>query len=149
MRSADASGKSTKWPLRLGKVEFEVPHHEGVKYQAPDALSRLRTEESDESSLAEELPVVMSSETEKQEVVQMEYVDYNQPHNKRANNQGDKNGDETKPPTLRGISKAQVNDLTCTQAVLTIGLPKSISSSIPKALWSDSRHYMARRNDTS
>lgn len=77
--SADASGKLTTWRLRLREFDSEVVHRAGIKYQALDALSRLETEESDNTKLNENLPALTIDDTEEKKNVKMEYFDEDQP----------------------------------------------------------------------
>lgn len=68
----------------------------------------------------------MISETEKQEDVETENFDEEQPDSERVVSYWDTNVQDASPPTLRKVSKAQENGHACTQAALTIDLPKSM-----------------------
>lgn len=63
LTSADALAKLARWWLGLLELDFEVMHLAAIKRPAPDSLSMLKTEGSDETSLYEQLPVLMIGET--------------------------------------------------------------------------------------
>lgn len=44
---ADSNGRLQRWCLRLLDFDFEVVHRAGIKHQAADALSRMRTKGAD------------------------------------------------------------------------------------------------------
>ena len=60
---ADATGKLARWQLRLSELEFDVVHRAVIKHQAADALSRLETSGADDSSLQDEIPVLLCEAT--------------------------------------------------------------------------------------
>lgn len=48
---SDATGKLTRWRLRLSELELDVVHRARVKHYAVDALSRLPTSGADETMI--------------------------------------------------------------------------------------------------
>lgn len=56
---ADASGRLMRWRLRLSDFDYEVKHRAGVKHQAADTLSRLRTDGADTSLLDDAIPTLL------------------------------------------------------------------------------------------
>lgn len=65
LNMADATGKLSRWRLRLQELEFDVVHREVIKHQTADALSRLGTQGEYQAELNYEVPVLLleSSET--------------------------------------------------------------------------------------
>lgn len=53
-----AAGKLARLPLSLSEVDFEVGQKADAKYQATDALSRLRTGESDNKTLNDSILLI-------------------------------------------------------------------------------------------
>lgn len=51
----DATGKLGSWCLQLPEFDFEIAHRAGVKYQAAEALSRVRKTGMDESLLEDDV----------------------------------------------------------------------------------------------
>lgn len=86
---SDESGKLAKLGLRLSELEFDKVYCAGIKHQSADAFSRLPTDESNESELNNEIPVlsinpetfgaVPSVETEQKEA---EVIAYGTPQQK-------------------------------------------------------------------
>lgn len=55
---SNASGRITRWRLRLAEFDYELQHKPGRFHHVPDALSRLPTEGRDETPLDVEVPVL-------------------------------------------------------------------------------------------
>lgn len=66
------------------------------------------------------------NETKKQEEVGTRYFHENQPDNERQGNHMPSHGEEIQQPTLKEVLEAQANDYSNSDAVLIIGLPKSM-----------------------
>lgn len=55
---AEATGKLTRWWLRMSEFESDIIHCAGIKHQAADALLRLKTNGEDKSSVDDEVQVL-------------------------------------------------------------------------------------------
>lgn len=55
----DATGKWVGWRIRLKELEFDVVHREGIKNQAAEALSSLKTDGVDERDLEDDIKVIL------------------------------------------------------------------------------------------
>lgn len=95
-------------------LDFEVVYQASIKHHAPDALSRLKTERTDNSNLDEKLLVLMNDETEEHDEAKTEYFDKVQPGKEQVGNNMDSNREETQPPTLRELLNALENNRACT-----------------------------------
>lgn len=58
LTTPDSLGKLTRWIHHLSESYFDLVHKAGIKYQAPDALSGLDTNEEDRISPDDNLPVL-------------------------------------------------------------------------------------------
>lgn len=86
----------------------------------------VETEGSKNTYLDEEQPVLMIDETEEQQYVETQYLDQYHLDNGQADNQMNSRGKESRPPISLKLLNAQANDLVCTQAAITIVIPKSM-----------------------
>lgn len=68
----------------------------------------------------------MIDETEEQDDVKTDYFGGDQAGKKQTGNSMDITCEAIKPPTLMELLGAKANDLSCSQAALTIGLLKSM-----------------------
>jgi len=59
---SDASGRLMRWRLRLADFDYEVKHRAGIKHQAADTLSRIRTNGEDTSDLDDAIPTLLVSD---------------------------------------------------------------------------------------
>lgn len=53
--------KPVRWRLHLSEFEFDIIHRAGIKHQAVDALSQLKTKGVDTMPLQNEVPVLTIS----------------------------------------------------------------------------------------
>lgn len=70
LTSPNVSGKLLRWRLRVPELDFEVVHRDGIRHQALDALSSLKTEGSDKTNRYEQLLVFIVDEPEEQQDVE-------------------------------------------------------------------------------
>lgn len=126
LTSSNASEQLTTRRLWILKRYFEIVYRAGFKYRAPNALSTLKREWTYIANIFEELPVAMINKTGEREDVGKEYFDQNESNNKQDGSQMDSQGEETGPPNLTRLLKAQENYSACAQVALTSGLTKSV-----------------------
>lgn len=55
---AKATDKVASGRLKLAELSFDVVHHDGLKLQTTEALSRLRTKRNDKTPLDDEDPAL-------------------------------------------------------------------------------------------
>lgn len=56
---AEAPRKLAEWHLRMSEFEFDTVHCTGIRHQTGEALSHLKTKEEDNSTLVDEVPVLI------------------------------------------------------------------------------------------
>lgn len=60
---AKATGRLTRWRLRLSEFEFDIFRRIGIKHQAADALSPPQTKVENRTLLDNEVPVIIETQT--------------------------------------------------------------------------------------
>lgn len=71
------TSKVERFPLL--ELDFEVVYKAGIKYQAPDALSRFKQSGMDKTRIEEELPVLIIDGIEEQGNVKTKYFGEDRP----------------------------------------------------------------------
>lgn len=90
----------------------------GIQYYVPDALWKLKSEQTDQPNLEKELPVFMINGTEKKLDVDNEYFDEVQSGIKPTGSHLSSSGEEIIPSKRRELLSAQAADRTYTHAAL-------------------------------
>lgn len=121
LNMADATGKLARWRLRLLEYDYEIQHRPGVKHQAADALSRVRTDGGDETELDDEVPTFECKEDEDTDGTICEIG--------RTNDSTSTTQDEveelTRPISDEEFIRGQSTDDFCQEVARTVGLPGS------------------------
>lgn len=110
LTAADASDKPARWRLHLLKFNFEVVYQDSIKQKAPDALSRLRTEETDTIDLDGELQMFMIDEIEVQHGIETKYFLEDQRGKEQTGNYMNSHGKERKLSALKNYRMS--NEIT-------------------------------------
>lgn len=101
-------------------------HQFSIKPLSSDALSRVKTDKTDNTQSDEELPVLLTFErVQENDVITENFWEYH-PCEEQSDEQMKNNTEENQRPMLRKILNTQVSDQAYTQTAPTAGLQESM-----------------------
>lgn len=131
-----------QWQLRVFEFDFEVVHCADIKHQTAYALSRLRTDGTDNAPLEDELPVFVIASDEKRDDATTTIFALEAHSSRRRNFVTDADGTDTHHPRYRSLSTPNPQMHTIWTPPNKLVKLEQNSRSINKECWWDARLLM-------
>lgn len=107
LKLADATGRLTRWQLRLQEFDFDIVHRTGVKHQATEALSWLPIDGTDITLLYDELPVLVIGSCDKMKNISATIVALETHTSTHVHSISNDEGTDATPTTLVEVPATQ------------------------------------------